>query len=444
MKKKIYAFLYLSTFVPLFCFGRFDVTFDQGKLKPSPIAILPFQGDSNTKIKLPEVIGNDLQHSGFFENISEAAFIETGITPGQTPRFGDWRLIKARLLLSGTIAIDRNDMMTVRFQLWDIYSEQSMLTGTLKADKRYARRLAHIIANLVYKRITGSEGYFDSRVVYIAEKGPQMHRKKRLALMDYDGANHQYLTDKNVFVISPRFSPTEQKIIYVMYENRNKPGKIRLLNLETGTDDFLKEVSGITYAPRFSPDGMKVVFSRAYGGKSCLYLLDTQTKELERLTNEEAIDTSPCFDPTGKKIVFNSDRGGKKQLYIMDLGNKNIERVSFGGGVYATPSWAPNGKWIAFTKIEKGQFYIGIMQPDGTHERLISSGYLVEGPSWAPDSRTLCFYRQEPWDKTGTKGGKARVYSVDISGANQVEMPTPMDATDPSWSPPLPFTHTKE
>ncbi|MEI8320859.1 MAG: Tol-Pal system beta propeller repeat protein TolB [Alphaproteobacteria bacterium] len=418
-----------------------DATFSQGKLKPTPIALLKFQGDQDLAEDLKEVTENDLKRSGFFEPIPSESFTETSLPLAQPPQFESWKLIKTRLLLNGHVALTNDNVLIIQFQLWDVYSQKQMVRGTIKAKKKYWRRLAHIISDIVYKRVTGTEGYFDSRIVYIAETGPQLKRMRRLALMDQDGANHQYLTDEDVSVITPRFSPTEQKVAYMQYEKKSKLGKIRILDLETGKHEFIQQLPGITYAPRFSPDGTQLAFSYAEHGKSSLYLLDLKTKKILRLTNEQAIDTSPSFSPDGKKLVFNSDRGHKKQLYILDLKTLKTERISFGGGVYATPNWSPDGKWVAFTKIQKGTFYIGIMKPDGTHEKLIATGYLVEGPSWAPNSRTLCFYRQERWNDTGTLGGKAKIYSIDISGANQQEVKTPMDATDPSWSPPLPFEH---
>ncbi len=443
MKKLFVLCLILMSWVGYGTSARagLNVSFSQGKLKPSPIALLKFQGDQDIATDFYEVMENDLKRCGFFEIVPPETFIEASLPLDHQPQFEDWKLIKTRLLLNGKITLEGNDTLMIQFQLWDIYSQKQMVRGTIKAKKRYWRRLAHIIGDTVYKRITGTEGYFDSRMVYIAENGPQRKRSRRLALMDQDGANHKYLSDEGTSIISPRFSPSEQKIAYMQYEPKSKLGKIYILDLETGRREPIHQLPGITYAPRFSPDGSKLAFSRAENGRSRLYLLDFKTKKLTHLTNDSSIDTSPSFSPDGKKIVFNSDRGQKKQLYVMDLSTLKPQRISFGGDVYATPNWSPDGKWIAFTKIQRGQFYIGVMQPDGTRERLIATGFMVESPSWAPNNRTLCFYKQEPWDKAGILGGKAKIYSIDISGANQQEVPTPMDATDPSWSPPLPFEH---
>lgn len=425
-------------FIPV-CHADLDVTFSKGKLKPTPIALLPFQGNFITSNEFKDVIENDLNRSGYFDVLESDSLIESELGLEDTPKFESWKITKVRLLLTGTIETENQDSLIVKFRLWDIYSQKQMLRGTIKAKKKYRRRLAHIISDLIYKRVTGVEGYFDSRIVYIAETGSQKNRTKRLALMDQDGFNHQYLSDINERVITPRFSPSEQKLAYMKYEKNSKLGKIYILDLETGKSEVIQKIPSITYAPRFSPDGKKLAFSQVENGSSSLYLMDLTTKKITRLTNESSIDTSPSFSPDGKKIVFNSDRGKRKQIYIIDLKTKETQRISFGGGVYATPIWSPDGNWIAFTKIQEGSFYIGIMKPDGTKEKLVATGYVVESPSWAPNSRTLCFYKQEPWNHNGTAGGKSRLYTIDLSGANQQEVPTPMDGTDPSWSPPLPF-----
>lgn len=255
--------------------------------------------------------------------------------------------------------------------------------------------------------------------------------------MDWDGANHKYLTDGTVSIVTPRFSPSMQMIVYMSYGEHYKQAKVYTLDLETGKTSLVGTFEGITYAPRFSPDGSKIIMSQAYKGSSSLYEVDLRTQRSRRLTNEGVIDTSPCYSPDETQIVFNSDRSGTRQLYVMGLGDKNIRRISFGGGTYATPVWSPDGEWIAFTKTEKGQFYIGLMRPDGTEERLIASGFLVEGPTWAPNSHVLGFYSQDRWGKNNI-GGKAKLHTIHISGRHKKTIKTPEDATDPAWSP-LPF-----
>jgi TolB protein len=296
------------------------------------------------------------------------------------------------------------------------------------------RRVAHIIADVIYKRLTGEEGYFDTRLVYVAESGPQNRRVKRLAIMDQDGENHRFLTDGNELVLTPRFSPTSQEITYLSYVG--KLPRVYLFNLSTGQQEVLGDFPGMTFAPRFSPDGNQVIMSAASSGNSEIYTMDLRTRKIARLTDHPAIDTSPSFAPDGSQIVFNSDRGGTQQLYIMNADGSNVHRISFNQGRYATPVWSPRGDLIAFTRISGGEFYIGVMRPDGSGERMLSKGFLVESPTWAPNGRVLAFFRQGPADSRGQVTSK--VYTIDLTGFNEREMVTPIDASDPAWSPLIP------
>jgi TolB protein len=297
------------------------------------------------------------------------------------------------------------------------------------------RRIAHIVADAVYKRITGEDGYFDTRIVYISESGPGDKRIKRLAIMDQDGANHRYLTDGKNLVLTPRFSPTTQEITYLSYA-RGTP-RVYLFNIDTGQQEVLGDFPGMTFAPRFSPDGNKVIMSLAVNGASQIYALDLRTRKATQITSTDSIDTSPCYSPDASKIVFNSDRGGTQQLYVMSADGSDIHRISFGSGRYGTPVWSPRGDLIAFTKFDSSQFYIGVMRPDGSGERLLTQAFLVEAPTWSPNGRVLIYFSQQPTDSKG-KGGQTRLHSIDLTGYNEREVVTPQDGSDPAWSPLIP------
>src|SRR3989344_1796243 len=434
--KKI-LFLLWCAWMPLLLYSEVVVDIDQGQVKPFPLAVLPFQGNTKISEQIRSVVIEDLERSGFVEVLDPNSYIQTNLDLQTTPRFEDWKLINSRGLVVGEV-LERGKILTVRFKFWDVYEQSLSVEFEFKTDMKHWRRIAHLTANKIYKVITGEEGHFDTRIIYVSERGPQKKRIKRLAIMDQDGANHKYLTNGDASVITPRFSPNSQKIVYMSYETHLRQAKVHQLDLETGKTSLVGIFEGITYAPRFSPDGSKVIMSQAYKGSSSLYEVDLATQKAKRLTTDDVIDTSPCYSPDGTEIIFNSDRGGTKQLYVMSSTGQNIRRISFGGGVYATPVWSPDGEWIAFTKVENGQFFIGLMKPDGSEERLISTGFLVEGPTWAPHSRLLVFYNQERWGKNG-KGGKASLYTIHVSGRNKKIIQTPEDATDPAWSPPLPF-----
>ncbi len=416
---------------------RIDIT--RGVVEPLPIAITDFTGSTEPGSRLGRDIGSvvaaDLERSGLFLPIDSRAFIEAVQAPNDLPRFGDWRTINAQALVQGQVQIIADGRLRVEFRLWDVFAEQQMSGIAYQTAPKAWRRVGHMIADTVYKRITGEDGYFDSRIVYISESGPQNRRRKRLAIMDQDGENHQFLTDGAELVLTPRFSPALQEIIYLSYFG-NLP-RVYIFNLDTGRQEILGDFPGMTFAPRFSPNGKRVIMSMAKDGNSEIYAMDLPTRVTKRLTHHSAIDTSPSYSPNGEQITFNSDRGGTQQLYVMGSDGRNVRRISHGKGRYATPVWSPRGDLIAFTKMSKGRFFIGVMRPDGSGERLLAEDYLVEAPTWAPNGRVLMFFRQQP-TRTDGGGGRSRIYSIDLTGHNEREMITPLDASDPAWSPLIP------
>ena len=407
---------------------RIDIT--RGKVEPLPIAIPAFAGgggeEGQTGRDLAQVISADLERSGLFSPIDPRAFIQD-VAAGEGPRFGDWRQINAQALVTGSVQTQGDGRFRVEFRLWDVVAEQQLAGFAYTTTRQNWRRIAHIIADEIYKRITGEDGYFDTRIVYIAESGPAQKRIKRLAIMDQDGANHQYLTDGSALVLTPRFSPSAQEITYLSYASGTP--RVYLFNIDTGRQESIGDFPGMTFAPRFSPDGSRVVLSRSENGRTNIFVLDLRSRRVSRLTEGNSIDTTPSYSPDGSKIVFNSDRGGSQQLYVMGADGGGARRISFGTGKYGTPVWSPRGDLIAFTKIDGGSFYIGVMRPDGGGERLLTQDFLVEGPTWAPNGRVLMYFRQ------GRGGGSTRLFTIDLTGSNQREVTTPGDASDPAWSP---------
>ena len=414
-----------------------DIT--EGNVKPLKIALSNFVDSKGNENEIGEnivrVVTNDLVSSGLFEAIDQKAFIDIPKSPRIKPNFINWSPLGAKALITGSANIKDSGIAEVEFRLWDVVTEQNITGLKLSVDNKYWRRIAHIIADEIYKRLTGEEGYFDTRIVYISESGPLDARIKRLSIMDQDGHNHQFLTDGSYLVLTPRFSPTSQEVAYMSYFN-NEP-RIYIVDLETNRQELLGTFPGMTFAPRFSPDGKSIIMSLAEKGLTDIYMLNLQTQDVNQLTDSPSIDTSPTFSPDGNRVVFNSDRGGSQQLYVMNYDGSNQRRISFGKGRYATPVWSPRGDLIAFTKMYQGKFFIGVMRPDGSGERLIASGFLVEGPTWAPNGRVLMYFKQEPSDDSG-EGGRVRLFRVDITGHNETEIITPADASDPAWSPIIP------
>lgn len=415
--------------------AQLQVDITRGTVEPLPIAIPEFFGKTPQEIEtgrnIADLISADLERSGLFRPIDRRAFIQQVSALQVQPRFGDWRQINAQALVSGSAQAQRDGRLKVEFRLWDVFGGTQMTGLAYFTAPNNWRRVAHIIADEIYKRITGESGYFDTRVVYISESGPANRRIKQLSIMDQDGANHRFLTDGRALVLTPRFSPTAQEITYLSY-TAGQP-RVYLYNIDTGQQEIIGDFPGMTFAPRFSPDGNKVIMSMAKDGNTEVYSMDLRTRRVERLTRHPAIDTSPSYAPDGRRIVFNSDRGGSQQIYVMNSDGSGVKRISFGTGRYATPVWSPRGDLIAFTKSTGGTFSIGVMQPDGRGERILANGFLVEGPTWAPNGRVLMFFREAR--RRGSGASTARLYSIDLTGHNERLVTTPAGASDPAWSP---------
>ena len=432
---KAFVFCLMMFALPVMAELKIDVS--GAKTEPTPIAMPDFyaQDDDLYKIssRVTDIVRKDLESSGLFRIIDQDAYLQRLSGINDRPHFRDWQAINAQALIHGQLEKTDLGELKVSFRIWDVYTEQQMIAKVLTAQPSSERKLAHIIADTIYERLTGEKGYFDSKVVFISETGSLKNRKRRLAIMDQDGANVRYLTTGKDIVMTPRFSPNMQKITYMSYAS-GEP-KVYLMDVESGKAELVGKFQGMSFAPRFSADGKNLVMSFSKWGNADIYTYDLDSKEQKQLTSHPAIDTSPSYSPDGKKIVFNSDRSGNQQLYVMDADGGNVHRISFGEGTYATPVWSPRGDYIAFTKIKNGSFYIGLMRSDGSGERLIAEGFLVEGPTWAPNGRVLAFFRQEKMDDKGWFGKGVSLYSIDITGHNERELKTPTDASDPTWSP---------
>jgi len=400
-----------------------DIT--RGNLDPLPIAVSPLHVDANSQSlkdlkvkelgeKISEIIENNFRGTGLFNPLKKDAFVQNADIAHLKPRFEDWRLIKAQALVTGKILV-KDDKLKIEFRLWDLTASKEMIALAFTTTPSNWRRVAHIISDKIYERLTGEEGYFDTRIIYVSETGPKNKRIKKLGIMDQDGANTKYLTLGNELVLTPRFNPANQLVTYLSYF-RNLP-RVYLLDIETGIQEVVGNFPGMTFAPRFSPDGKKIIMSFAKDGNSDIYTMDIETRVVERITEHSSIDTSPSYSPDGKYICFNSDRSGLQQIYVMKSDGTDVKRITFGNGLYGTPVWSPRGDLIAFTKVRKGRFYIGVMRADGTRERLLTENFYQEAPSWSPNGRVLVFYRETKSELV--EKISAKLWSIDITGYNE-------------------------
>jgi TolB protein len=404
---------------------------DNATIRPRPIAIPEFMGDDpKFGTDVANIVASDLERSGLFKIIDRSAYIERFSDLNQAPKYTDWRAIGAEALIVGRARKLPDGRLAADFKLYDTVLGKPLDAQGFAAAPATWRRLGHIIADRVYEKMTLEKGYFDTQVVYVDETGPKNKRLKRLTIMDQDGFNARLLTNGRDLVLTPRFNPVAQEITFLEYADGGAQTRVFVMNLDTGQRELVGNFPGKTFAPRFSPDGQRLAMSIDEGGKVSLIEVDLRSRQMRRLTQTEKIDTSPSYSPDGRQIVFESDREGSQQLYIMSAGGGQANRLSRGDGRYSTPVWSPRGDYIAFTKQAGGSFLIGVMKPDGTDERILTSGYHNEGPTWAPNGRVLMFFREGQ----GANGGP-KLFSVDITGYNERQVPTPSFGSDPAWSP---------
>lgn len=426
--------------VPAAAVIRVDI--NSGTAQPLPIAVPAFVAtapgttEAGTTAALgaqvASVIAADLGSSGLFRPLDNAAFTTT-VAPADVtaPQFAAWRTLAAQALITGNVTANPNGGITVGCYAYDVFSSEELARQGFVTTAANWRRAAHKCADLVYARLTGETGYFDSRIVYVSETGPKTHRIKRLAVMDQDGAGHRFLTNGQNLVLTPRFAPNQQTLTYMSFAN-NRP-RVWLYTIGSGHQEAVGDFPNMSFAPRFSPDGTSLIFSMSQNGTTDIYRMNIASRALTRLTHGPGISTAPSYSPDGSKIVFESDRSGGQQVYTMNADGSDQHRISFGEGRAGTPVWSPRGDLIAFSRLTPAKHRIAVMRPDGGGERLLTNAYQDEGPTWSPNGRVILFFRT-----AAGRGGKVDLHSVDLSGTNERTIKTPLDGSDPAWSPLLP------
>ncbi|GHH17272.1 Tol-Pal system protein TolB [Sphingomonas sp. AAP5] len=377
--------------------------------------------------QLSDIVTTDLRNSGLFKPLGGDALHPIAYPEVTAPTFDYWGPAGASALVQGFVRANGDGTLTVGCYLYDVSSRAEIARQGFVVPPSEWRRAGHKCADMVYSKLTGEGPYFDSRVVYISETGPKGKRIKRLAIMDQDGGNHRFLTNGQAISLTPRFSPDQRSIVYMSYL-KDRPA-IYVYDLASGSSRLLVASANLTFAPRISPDGRFVLFSMAVGGNTDIYRVAFTGGSPQRLTDSPGIDTGATYSPDGGRIVFESDRSGTQQLYVMNADGSSQQRISFGSGRYATPVWSPRGNLIAYTKIG-GSFRIGVMSPAGGNEQLLTDGAQDEGPSWSPNGRVIMFFRSGMGG-----GGRADLWSVDLTGVNVRRVPTVLDGSDPAWGP---------
>jgi TolB protein len=391
---------------------------------PTPSAADTAAGNTqNLGQQVAQIVSTDLSNSGLFTPIGPSGLPNVSFDQVQAPNYGAFSSTGAQNLVQGFVQANGNGTLTVGCYLYDMAAQSQLTRAGYVVQPRDWRRAAHRCADSIYSRLTGEGGYFDTRIVYVSETGPARRRIKRLAIMDYDGANHRFLTNGQYTVLTPRFAPDQRTVTFMTYQGDRQP-RVMVYDIESGQVRPLVAQPYMTFAPRYSPDSSRIIFSMAINGNTDIYTIPVAGGTPTRLTNAPGIDTGGSFSPDGRRIVFESDRSGNQQIYVMNADGSGQRRISFGGGGYATPVWSPRGDLIAFTRT--GSFQIGVMTPEGSNARILTSGIYAEGPSWAPNGRAIMFTR-------GASQGQ--LWYVDIASGALRRVATPLGGSDPAWSP---------
>ena len=420
--------------------AQLEVDITGGIAAPMPIAIpgmttpavadTPAGDTASLGQRVADVVTNDLKNSGLFNPLPKGALTTVGYAQMSTPDYMFWTQSGAQALVQGFVQLNNDGTLTVGCYLYDVLAKAELTRQGYVVPVSQWRQGAHKCSDMIYTRLTGEGPYFNSRVVYVSETGPKKNRIKRLAEMDQDGANHRFMTNGQTIVLTPRFAPNQNTIVYMSYAGNR--ARIYVYERGSGRQRLVVDQPYMTFSPRFSPDGKHIIFSMAIGGNTDIYRTSASGGgTIERLTTSPAIDTGASYSPDGSKILFESDRSGAQQLYVMNADGSNQNRISFGAGRYGSAAWSPRGDLIAFTRIGGG-FNVGVMNVDGSNARILTNGWQDEGPSWSPNGRVIMFFR------TGQGSGKADLWSVDLTGVNERPVPTPLDGSDPSWGPLLP------
>lgn len=390
-----------------------------------PIAVVPFATTTNTDFS--SIIRADLARSGQFAPVDVAQMPSQPSTPAQI-QFDQWRAGKAQYLVVGKV--DRQgDGYEATFYLFNVTNGQQMTGRVISAPMSAERSIAHRIADIIFKQITGIPGAFDTKIAYVTETdGPLSKRRYTLEVADSDGANPKTVLSSTYPLMSPTWSPDGTKLAYVSFEG-NRSG-IWVQDLRTGHRYQLTKFPGINGAPSWSPKGNKIALTLSKYRSPNLYVVDLDTRNLTQITNDGSINTEATWLPDNRTLIFTSDRSGSPQLFEQQIGSHSAQRLTFGIPYAAGAAVSPDGKTLAMIAGGNGRFRIAVqsLSGGGSDLRYISQGGAEERPSFAPNGTMLIYASQA--------GGNSVLKVSPIAGeGSQTLRFAKGKVRDPAWGP---------
>ncbi|WP_428309154.1 Tol-Pal system beta propeller repeat protein TolB [Hydrocarboniphaga sp.] len=427
MKAMFRCLLVLSAFVAAPAFADLDITVTGGKDAAQPIAIVPFSSNDGLPTDVSSVIDADLSRSGMFRTLPRTDMLEKPDDPSRVD-FRNWRSVNMNNVVVGKlIRTPGSDRVASRFYLLDVITGQQLIAYDMPAvAPDQLRYVAHQIADLIFERLTGIPGVFNTKIAYVTSSGIGPSRNYQLIIADADGYNPRTIASSRETLMSPSWSPDRKKLAYVGYE-RGRSG-IYVHDIASGQVKKILSEKGINGSPSWSPDGTKMLITLSFETNPDIYILDLQSGQRKRLTDHYGIDTEASFSPDGQSVVFTSDRGGQPQIYKMSVAGGDAQRITFAGRQNLDASYSPDGKYLTLVNLDEGRYRIALLDLATGNLRILSEGGLDESPSFAPNGAVIIYATQ-------VRGGGAELATVTTDGRVRQRLHQPGEVREPAWSP---------
>lgn len=409
--------------------AELDIEITQGAGHRTPVAVVPFGwvgNASDAPLDIAEVISNDLTRSGRFAPIAIRDMLQKP-TEGVKVDFDDWSILGVEAVIIGRVTQTGANAYKVQFQLFDVFGRDQLVGYSMPASRGTMRRIAHRAADMIYEKLTGIKGVFDTKVAYVTAQLRAGKQYYSLVVSDQDGENEHTIMESTDPIMSPAWSPDSRRLAYVSFEGNKS--SVFVQTLRTGNRSQVSSKAGINGAPSFSPDGRKLVVTLGgIDGNLDIYVLDINSRQTRRLTTHRAIDTEGSWSPDGRYIYFTSDRSGGPQIYRVSTNGGSVERITYEGSYNARPRLSPDGLKLAMVHNDRGNYRIAVLDMERDDLLILSTGRQDESPSFAPNSDTLIY---------ATRQGRDGVLeTVSADGLIRQRMASGQgDVREPVWSP---------